>query len=153
MRVRLQLNRSIVHCTYVIRDVYDLSSRLFMLDGYHIGKGKLINLHVHIEGFAEGADFHVVTVSATMGHLLQVTLEDTVDLFGRGSRGIEGGRERSSILSLGVTASTTTRMHFDELLIEVGMLTHVFDCCQAYLAMPRLVAIKLVGEGIEKAVT
>ena len=82
-----------------------------------------------------------------------MALEDTVDFFCCGWGSIERCGESPSVLSLGITTSATARVYLNELFVEVCMLTHVFDCCQADFSMAGLVAVELIGEGIEKAVT
>lgn len=75
--------------TYMICNMNDLSSRLFMLDRYHISKAELIDFHIYIEGATEGGNLHVVTVGTALGHLLQVAFKDTVNFLRSRSSSVE----------------------------------------------------------------
>ena len=146
-------NESCVHAAYMICNMDDLSGRLFVLDGHHVGEVSLVDFHVHIESSTESSNLHVVTISTALSHLLQMTLENTVDFLCCGRGSMKRCGESPSVLSLGITTSATARVYLNELFVEICMLTHVFDCCLADFTMAGLVAIELIGEGIEKAVT
>lgn len=57
------------------------------------------------------------------------------------------------ILPLGVSALASTWEHLDELFEVDGVLPHVFYHASSYLVVFALVAINLVGKGIEEAVS
>lgn len=57
------------------------------------------------------------------------------------------------ILPLGVSALASAREHLNELFEVDGVLPHVFYHASSYLVVLALVAIELVGKGVEEAVT
>ena len=120
----------------MISDVCHLSSRLYVIDRHHVCEFALVNLDVDIECSTESSDLHVVTIGTSLSHLSQMTLEDPGDLLRSWAAGIEGGGKSTSILSLRVSPYTTPWIDIYELLVEIGMLTHVVDRGRAYFAMP-----------------
>ena len=128
-RVSLHMNEGCAHAAYMVCNMYDLSGRLFVLDRYHVGEVSLVDFHVDIERSTESSDLHVVSISTTLGHLLQMGLENTVDFLCCGWGSIERCGVSPSVLSLGITTSATSRVYLNELFVEICMHTHVFDCC------------------------
>lgn len=122
------------------------------LGRHHVAKVPLINLYIHIECFAKGGDFHVVSPGATAGHLQQVVLELSVDFFSSRGSIIKWCRERSSVLSFRVSSHSASRVDLNELLVVRGILTHIFDYARAKLAVLGLIPIHLIREGIEETV-
>lgn len=142
-------NLSLLVSTYMVGDVDHWNESSFGLRRHHIRKVPLIDLHVHIESLTKGGDFHVISVSASAGHLLQVALKDSVYFFSSRGSIIKGCRERSSILPFRVSSYATSRVDIDELLVVFGILTHVPNHARAKLAMLRLVAVDLIRECIK----
>lgn len=81
-----------------------------------------------------------------------MVLEDSVDVGGGGR--LKGGRRGvgAGIFAFGVASNATAGVHVDELFVVVGMLTHVVDDTRANGGVFILVAIQLVGQGVEEAV-
>lgn len=111
----------------MISDMSHLSGRSCMIDRYHVCKIALIDLYIDVECPTECSDLHIVTIGTSPSHLSQVAFENSSYFFRGWPRGIEGGREGTSVLSLRVSAKPTPRMNIDELFVESGMLTHIHD--------------------------
>ena len=102
----------------------------------HESHFSLVDLDVDSVCRTEGHDLHVISVSTALGHLSQVCLENTVDLFL--SWGSIAGRrgECSGILSLGVPSHATARVHVNELFVVVAVLPHVLNhTCTDFLVV------------------
>ena len=112
----------------------------------------MIYLDIHSESRTEGRNLHVVTIGTAPRHLLQMALEHPFHFFR--SRGQIGCRCRicASILPFRIPPDATTRVHVNELFIVRGMLTHVVDYTGADFMVRSLIAIELIGEGIEEAI-
>lgn len=136
---------------YMVCNVYHRNDRALRLCGNHISMIPLIDLHIHVECLTEGCDFQVVSIRASSSHMLQVVFEHSVSFF-RGRGGIIRCRERSSILSFGVSSHSTSRVDLDELLVEGCMLTHVSDHAGAKLAMLGLITVHLIRECIKETI-
>ena len=133
-------------------DMYHRDHCSLGLGGNHVSMVPLIDFHIHVEGFTEGCHLQVVSIRASSSHVLQVVFEYSVRFFrGRGSI-IKRCRERSSILSFGVSSHSTSRVDLDELLVEGGILTHVSDHARAKLAMLGLITVHLIREGVKKTI-
>ena len=69
-RVSLFAIEGFVHDAYMVCNMHDLSGRLFVLDGHHVGEVSLVDFHVHIERSTESSNLHVVAISTALSHLL-----------------------------------------------------------------------------------
>lgn len=118
----------------------------------HHGKLFLVYSDVDPVSCSKGHNLHVISVSTALGHLLQVTLENTVDLFGGWGSVVDRCIKSSSVLSLGVSTGSTSRVDVDVRLVLVGMLAHVLDDTGTDFAVRGFGSIELIGEGIEKTV-
>ena len=138
--------------TYVVGDVHNWNDCSLGLSRDHVRKVPLVNLHVHFESLTEGWYFHIISVSASASHFLQMALEDSVDFLGCRAGIIKWGGERSSILPFRVSSYSTPRVDFNKLLVVVCILTHVPDHAGSKLTMLRLVPEHLIRECIEKTI-
>lgn len=57
------------------------------------------------------------------------------------------------VLSFWISALPPTWEHLDELFEVDGVLSHIFYHASSYLVVLALVAIELIGKGVEEAVT
>jgi len=81
-----------------------------------------------------------------------VTFEHLVDV-GLGGRGNVGRAvEGSGILSFGVASGAAAGVDIDELFVISGMITHVTDHLGTDGSVGGLIAVDLIGEGVEQAV-
>ena len=123
-----------------------------LLVGDHVCKITLIDLDIHAICRPKGHNLHVVPVGTSLGHLLQMALELTINFFGGWGSVIDGGRVASSILPLGIPSDATTRVDVNEAFVELGILTHVLDDARANFVMLGLGAKELIGESMKQAV-
>ena len=87
---------------------------LFLISRYHICKVSLPNFDVYAELLAKGLNLHVVAIGASLSHLLQMALKNSIDLFGRRGPEFYWGRERPSRFPLWIPTNATTRIDIDE---------------------------------------
>lgn len=107
---------------------------------------------VGVIGFGKRLDLDVVSICPISGHLLQTCLPGRVDLLlGRGCIH-KSRRGRANILSLWIPALTTALGHVDKWFVRIGVLPHLLNDPLANLSMLALVAMDLVGQGVEKAI-
>lgn len=142
----------IFEATNVESNLYKLSLFCFTATRDHHCKVFLMDSDVDPVSRSKGHNLHVISVGTAFGHLLQVTLENTVDFFGGGGSVDHRGVESSSVLSLGVSTYSSSRVDVNVRLVLVGMLTHVLDDTGTDFAVRGLRPIELIGEGIEETV-
>ena len=136
----------------MVCNVHHLSPGGLVTPRYHIRKVSLVYLDVHTKSSTESHNLHVIPVSTSPRHLLQMTLEDSVD-FCRSWRGVSYRcRVCSSILSLWISSDATARVHVDELLVHVSMLPHVVDDTGPDFMVGGLSAVELVRKGMKETV-
>lgn len=82
-----------------------------------------------------------------------MSFENTIDL-GR-SRGLDadGLGINTSVLSLGISALAPAGVDVDELLVVFGMFTHIINHASSNLVVFILVAVDLIGKGVEETIT
>lgn len=127
--------------TDVIRNVRDLPREIILPPGHHVRKVSLIQLHIHAKGRAERVDLHIVSISPSSGHLLQVTFKRTLDLFRCGREIVGRSRISVCILTFGIPTGPAAGVDGDVLFIVGGVLSHVFDDTRADLVMSGLCAV------------
>ena len=81
-----------------------------------------------------------------------MTLEDSIDVCLSRSGNVGRAVEGSSILAFRVASCAAAGVDIDELFVVGGMVTHVTDDLGADGSVGGLVAIDLVGEGVEQAI-
>ena len=141
-------------CTYMVSNVSDRLVQTFSTAVDDVCNVALVDLDVVAKGIAKGLNLHIISVGTSASHLLQVSLKDAVDVcLRRGREVIASIGIPSGILPLWVTSKSTARVYVNELLEQVRVLTHVFDDAGADLVVGALVAINLIGQGIEEAVS
>ena len=117
----------------------------------HVGKVPLVDLDIYVVCRAKGRNLHVVTIGATFCHSAQVVLECVVYV-GLGGSSSDGG-ERADILPLGVPPGATARLSVYELLVVVGMLSHVGNDLFTDDVVFFLVAVQLITKSVEKTIS
>lgn len=120
--------------------------------GDHVGEVPLVYLDILLESLREGHDLDVVPIGAALGHALEVVFKDAVDLGLGGRREGDGCGIGAGILPLGVPTRAAPRVDRDELLVVVGVQAHVLDDAASDVGMLVLVAIHLVGQGVEETI-
>lgn len=118
----------------------------------HKGSVTFVHFDIHVKGFAEGDNLHVVTPCATFCHLLQVFLVNTVDLFRSRSGRVKVARIGSDIFTLWISSDTTTDVTCHERFIIFSVLTHVVNRAGTKDVMLVLVTKQLVRQSIEETV-
>lgn len=81
-----------------------------------------------------------------------MSLEDSVDVCLGGSCNVGRAVEGSGILAFWVASSAAAGVDIDELFVIGGMVTHVTDDLGTDGSVGGLVAVDLVGEGVEQAI-
>lgn len=81
-----------------------------------------------------------------------MTFEHFVDIGLGGNGNVGGAVEGSGILAFGVPSGAAAGVDVDELFVIGGMITHVTDHLGTDSGMGGLVAVDLIGEGVEQAV-
>jgi hypothetical protein len=81
-----------------------------------------------------------------------VTLEDSIDVCFSRSCNVGRAVECSGILAFGVASSAAAGVDIDELFVVGGMVTHVTDDLGTDGSVGGLVAVNLIGEGVEQAI-
>lgn len=127
--------------TDVIRNVGNLPLDIVLPPGHHVRKVSLVQLHIHPEGSAERIDLHVVTVCTSSGHLLQMTLKRTLNLFQCGREIVGRSRICICILPFWVPTSAAAGVDGDVLFIVGGVFPHIFDHTSADLVVAGLSAV------------
>lgn len=119
---------------------------------HHVRKVPLVDLDVDTERTAKGGDLHVVSVGASSCHDVEVTFKHLVDV-GLGWGGYVGRAvEGAGVLSFGIASGAAAGVDIDELFVIGGMITHVTDHLGTDGSVGGLVAVDLIGEGVEQAV-
>ena len=119
---------------------------------HHVRKVPLVDLDVDTERTAKGGDLHVVSIGAASCHDVEVTFEHLVDV-GLGWGGYVGRAvEGAGVLSFGIASGAAAGVDIDELFVIGGMITHVTDHLGTDGSVGGLVAVDLIGEGVEQAV-
>lgn len=137
----------------MICNVYN-SSLLFILKRSDVVcKISVVYLDGDVEGACKCLDFDIVAPSAALGHCLKVTLEGLFDLLLGRSLLVVGSGVGANILALWISPHATARVHADEGLELGGVVAHVLDSALADFPVGGLMAVQLVGQGIEQAVT
>ena len=127
--------------TDVIRDVRNIPLGIVLPPRHHVRKVSLVQLHIHPKGRAERVDLHVVTIGPSSGHLLQVALKRTLNLFRCGREIVGRSRICVGILPFRIPPGTTTGVDGDVLFIVGGVFPHVFDYTSADLVVSGLGAV------------
>lgn len=81
-----------------------------------------------------------------------MTLEDSIDVCLSGSWDAGWAVECSGIFAFGVASSAAAGVDIDELFVVGGMVTHVTDDLGTDGSVGGLVAVDLIGEGVEQAI-
>lgn len=136
----------------MVCNVDDRTRCIFSASSDHVREVSLVDLHISVEGAREGGNLHVVAVGASTCHILQVALEHAIDFFRRGRHEGCGGGVCTGILAFGIATDAAAGVDVDKLLVVVGMLSHVVDDARADGEVVILVAVELVGEGVEETV-
>lgn len=132
---------ALVMTTDVIRNVCNLPLDIVLPPRHHVGKVSLVQLHIYAKRRAESIDLHVVTVCTSSGHLLQVTLKRTLNLFWCGWETVGRSRISVCILPFWVASGAAAGVDGDVLFIVGGVLPHVFDHTSADLVVSGLSAV------------
>jgi hypothetical protein len=119
---------------------------------HHVRKVPLVDLNVNPERTAKGGDLHVVAVRSSSCHHVEVTFKDLVDVGLGGSGNVGWAVEGSGIFAFGVASCAAAGVDIDELFVIGGMITHVTDHLGTDGSVGGLVAVYLVGKGVEQAV-
>lgn len=117
-----------------------------------IGKVPLVDLDVDSECRAEGRDLHVVSISASLGHALEMALKHTINVGFCWRGDIYWSRVGGDILPLRISSHTTTRVDVYEHLVVVGMFSHIIYYFRANDVVIILVTVQLIGKSIEQTV-
>ena len=104
---------------------------------------------MHVHGGREGRHLHVVGPLAWLSHLLDMVFELLLQLLFRVIGGVDAGERRSRGLAFGVAADMVDG---HVLAVEVCVGLHVLDGGSAEHLVHLLVAVQLVGQGVEQAV-
>ena len=111
----------------------------------HVCHVSLVNLNVVAICQTEGLKLHVVSISTSASHLLQVSFKDAVDVCLRGGHKVMASVGiASSIFPLGIASKSTAGVHVNEVLEVVRVLTQVLDDAGADLVVGALCAVDLV---------
>jgi hypothetical protein len=131
----------------MVRNVSDWSSRDVFSN--HIREIALVDLDIPSICLAKGHNLRVIPISPALGHAFKMGLECMVDILLGGLCTVEGC---SSILSLWIATEASARVYRNEVLVEISLLTHVFNDAISNFAMASLGPVDLVRECIEETI-
>lgn len=104
---------------------------------------------MHIQGRSESGHLHVIGPLARLPHLLDMVFELLLQLLLGVVGGIDTSVQRSGGLAFGIPPYV---VHSHVLTVEIRVVSHVLNSRRAQYLIHFLVAIELVGQGVEEAV-